>query len=66
MVEVWGEPEGALSEMALVQWEDAAVVTVRANVNRQGAPALPSCLILSATWQCCACQIALFIPPILT
>ena len=37
MVEVWGEPEGAVSDVALVQWEDASVVTVRANVNREGA-----------------------------
>ncbi len=37
MVEVWGEPEGAVSDVALVQWEDASVVTVRANVNCEGA-----------------------------
>ena len=36
---MWGEPEGCVSEVAMVQWEDAAVVTVRANVLRQGAPA---------------------------
>ncbi len=37
MMEVWSEPEGAVTDVAMAQWEEASVVTVRANVVQEGA-----------------------------
>jgi hypothetical protein len=37
MIEVWSEPAGALTDLAMAQWEEASVVTVRGNVAAEGA-----------------------------
>jgi hypothetical protein len=40
MIEVWSEPEGAVADIAMAQWEEASVVTVRGSVVNEGRPAL--------------------------
>lgn len=36
MVEVRGDPEGAVTDVAMAQWGDASVVAVRASVAKTG------------------------------
>ena len=36
MIEVWSEPESALTDLAMAQWEEASVITVRGNVAAEG------------------------------
>lgn len=36
MIEVWSEPANALTDLAMAQWEEASVITVRANVAAAG------------------------------
>ncbi|CAL8470626.1 g10168 [Coccomyxa elongata] len=36
MIEVWSEPAGALTDLAMAQWEEASVITVRGNVAAEG------------------------------
>ena len=58
-MEVWSEPEGAVTDVAMAQWEEASVVTVRANVAgegmelRQRFKAMPSPYFFRATLLLC-------------
>lgn len=38
MIEVWSEPKHALTDLAMAQWEEASVITVRGNVAAEGMP----------------------------
>ena len=38
---MWSEPAGALTDLAMAQWEEASVITVRANVVAAGM--IPFC-----------------------
>lgn len=33
---MWSEPAGALTDLAMAQWEEASVITVRGNVAAEG------------------------------
>lgn len=54
---MWSEPAGALTDLAMAQWEEASVITVRGNVAAEGAATIAHPPLISGPSrlyvQCC-------------